>query len=194
MHIKFISVQSLSCVWLCDPMNCSTPGLPVHHQIGSLAPFKEEYIIITHDLNIFGGEIISALAFFPKIKPGETADWNIDSRNLYDSTVGISWEGEAYTEVLYLEYMYLQPRDRATKTNNEIDQSVLNSAHAFSMCWLGIPLPSSSLQKSDAVTHSTNQFIGSEWVSAKNSRTEQKFCWDMELKNADTGWPALHTT
>ena len=24
------SVQSLSCVQLCDPMNCSTPGLPVH--------------------------------------------------------------------------------------------------------------------------------------------------------------------
>ena len=27
------SVQSLSCVRLCDPMKCSTPGLPVHHQL-----------------------------------------------------------------------------------------------------------------------------------------------------------------
>ena len=27
------SVQSLSCVWFCDPMNCSAPGLPVHHQL-----------------------------------------------------------------------------------------------------------------------------------------------------------------
>ena len=27
------SVQLLSCVWLCDPMNCSTPGLPIHHQL-----------------------------------------------------------------------------------------------------------------------------------------------------------------
>ena len=27
------SVQSLSRVWLCNPMNCSTPGLPVHHQL-----------------------------------------------------------------------------------------------------------------------------------------------------------------
>ena len=26
------SVQSLSCVQLCDPMNHSVPGLPVHHQ------------------------------------------------------------------------------------------------------------------------------------------------------------------
>ena len=28
----FSSVQSLSCPTLCDPMNRSTPGLPVHHQ------------------------------------------------------------------------------------------------------------------------------------------------------------------
>ena len=27
------SVQSLSRVWLCYPMNCSMPGLPVHHQL-----------------------------------------------------------------------------------------------------------------------------------------------------------------
>ena len=30
------SVQSLSRVRLCDPMNCSTPGLPVHHQLPEL--------------------------------------------------------------------------------------------------------------------------------------------------------------
>ena len=28
-----VSVQSLSRVQLCDPMNCSMPGLPVHHQL-----------------------------------------------------------------------------------------------------------------------------------------------------------------
>ena len=31
--IQFSSVQSLSRVQLCDPMNHSTPGLPVHHQL-----------------------------------------------------------------------------------------------------------------------------------------------------------------
>ena len=30
MH-QFSSVQLLSHVWLCDPMNCSMPGLPAHH-------------------------------------------------------------------------------------------------------------------------------------------------------------------
>ena len=29
--VQFSSVQSLSCVRLCDPVNRSTPGLPVHH-------------------------------------------------------------------------------------------------------------------------------------------------------------------
>ena len=31
--LKFSSVQSLSHFQLCDPMNCSMPGLPVHHQL-----------------------------------------------------------------------------------------------------------------------------------------------------------------
>ena len=31
------SVQSLSHVWLCNPMVCSMPGLPVHHQLPELA-------------------------------------------------------------------------------------------------------------------------------------------------------------
>ena len=31
--VQFSSVQSLSCVWLCDHMNHSSPGLPAHHQI-----------------------------------------------------------------------------------------------------------------------------------------------------------------
>ena len=36
-----ISVQLLSRVRLCDPMNCSTPGLPVHHQ---LSEFTQSHV------------------------------------------------------------------------------------------------------------------------------------------------------
>ena len=35
--IWFSSVQSLSCVWLCDSMDCSRPAFPVHHQLPELA-------------------------------------------------------------------------------------------------------------------------------------------------------------
>ena len=29
--------SSVACVWLCNPMDCSTPGFPVHHQLPELA-------------------------------------------------------------------------------------------------------------------------------------------------------------
>ena len=32
-HTQFSSVQSLSRVQLCEPMNCRMPGFPVHHQL-----------------------------------------------------------------------------------------------------------------------------------------------------------------
>ena len=34
---KPLSVQSLSFAQLCDPMDCSTPAFPVHHQLLKLA-------------------------------------------------------------------------------------------------------------------------------------------------------------
>ena len=35
MSVRFSSVAQ-SCPTLCDPMNCSTPGLPVHHKVPEL--------------------------------------------------------------------------------------------------------------------------------------------------------------
>ena len=32
LSVQFSSVAQ-SCLTLCDPMDCSTPGLPVHHQL-----------------------------------------------------------------------------------------------------------------------------------------------------------------
>ena len=37
VHRSFNSIQSLSRVWHCDPMDCSTPGFPVHHQVPELS-------------------------------------------------------------------------------------------------------------------------------------------------------------
>ena len=30
---KVLSAVTQSCLTLCDPMDCSTPGFPVHHQL-----------------------------------------------------------------------------------------------------------------------------------------------------------------
>ena len=43
--IQFSSVTQ-SCLTLCDPMNCSTPGLPVHHH---LSEFTQTHVHRGHD-------------------------------------------------------------------------------------------------------------------------------------------------
>ena len=43
-----VPVQLLSSVWLCYPMNCSTPGFPVHHFSWSLPKFMSiESVILS---------------------------------------------------------------------------------------------------------------------------------------------------
>ena len=37
MKVKSESEVAQSCLTLCDPMDCSLPGFPVHHQIPELA-------------------------------------------------------------------------------------------------------------------------------------------------------------
>ena len=62
LGIGIIKVQSVSsvaqsCPTLCDPMNCSTPGLPVHHQLPSLlklmsieSVMASSHLILCHPL------------------------------------------------------------------------------------------------------------------------------------------------
>ena len=40
---NFISVAQL-CLTLCDPMDCSTPGLPVHHQLPELTQTRVHWV------------------------------------------------------------------------------------------------------------------------------------------------------
>ena len=39
-----VVVQSLSHVWLCDPMNCSTPGFPVCHYLPEFAQIHVHWV------------------------------------------------------------------------------------------------------------------------------------------------------
>ena len=53
--VQFSSVTQ-SCPTLCDPMNCSTPGLPVHHQLPEFklmsieAVMPSSHLILCHPL------------------------------------------------------------------------------------------------------------------------------------------------
>ena len=58
-------VQSLSCVQLCDPMDCSTPGLPVHPQHWSLYKFMSIESVMPSAISSFVVPFYSCLQSFP---------------------------------------------------------------------------------------------------------------------------------
>ena len=44
IHTHKITSVSRSCLTLCDPMNCSMPGFPVHHQLPELAETRVHWV------------------------------------------------------------------------------------------------------------------------------------------------------
>ena len=68
-HILFSSVQSLSCVLtLCDPMDCSTPGLPVHCQTWSVLKLMSIESVIPSNHLIFCHPLLFLPSIFPNIR------------------------------------------------------------------------------------------------------------------------------
>ena len=52
MMVSFVVVESLSLIWLCDPMNCSMPGFPVLH---CLPEFSQTHVHWVSEPWIFSG-------------------------------------------------------------------------------------------------------------------------------------------
>ena len=65
--VQFSSVAQ-SCLTLCDPMNCSTPGLPVHHQLRSPPkPMSIESVMPSNHL-ILCHPLLLLPSIFPSIR------------------------------------------------------------------------------------------------------------------------------
>ena len=62
---QFGSVQSLSQVQLCDPMGCSTPGFPVHHQLPELAQTQSIESVMPSNHLILLPSIFPSIRVFP---------------------------------------------------------------------------------------------------------------------------------
>ena len=64
---EFSSVQLLSQVWLYDPMDCSMPGCPVHHQLPELAQTHIHWVSLWYHPTISSSVILfsSCLQSFP---------------------------------------------------------------------------------------------------------------------------------
>ena len=64
LTLQFSSVTQL-CPTLCDPMDCSTPGLPVHHQLQGLPQTHVPTISSSVVPFASGLQIFPALGYFP---------------------------------------------------------------------------------------------------------------------------------
>ena len=67
LSVQFSSVAQ-SCLTLCDPMNHSTPGLPVHHRFWSLPKLMSIELVIPSNHLIFCCPLLLLPSIFPSIR------------------------------------------------------------------------------------------------------------------------------
>ena len=65
---KNSSVQSLSHVQLCNPMDCSTPGLPVHHQLPESTQSHIHWVVMPSNHLILYHPLFLSPLIFPSIR------------------------------------------------------------------------------------------------------------------------------
>ena len=79
-HLQFSSVAQ-SCPTLCDPMNRSTPGLPVHHQ---LLEFTQTHVRVSDAIQPSHPLILLILLLLPPVRPRIRVFFN-------ESTLRMRW-------------------------------------------------------------------------------------------------------
>ena len=65
---QFSSVQLLSCLTLCNPMNRSMPGLPVHHQLPESTQTHVHELVMTSNHLILCRPLLLLPSIFPGIR------------------------------------------------------------------------------------------------------------------------------
>ena len=66
-YVQFSSVTQL-CLTVCDPMDCSTPGFPVHHQLPELAQSHVIKLVMPSNHLILCHPLLLLPSVFPSIR------------------------------------------------------------------------------------------------------------------------------
>ena len=67
LSIQFSSITQ-SCPTLCDPMDCSTPGLPVHHQLSEFTQLMSIELVMPSNHLILCCPLLLLPSIFPSIR------------------------------------------------------------------------------------------------------------------------------
>ena len=66
--VLFSSVVTQSCLTLCDPRDCSTPGFPVHHQLLELTQLMSIELVMPSNHLILCRPLLLSPSIFPSIR------------------------------------------------------------------------------------------------------------------------------
>ena len=71
-YISSVSSVTQLCLTLCDPVDCSMPGLPVHHQLLKLMSIElvmpSNYLILCHPLFLLASLVAQRLKRLPAMR------------------------------------------------------------------------------------------------------------------------------
>ena len=68
LKIKLVSSVTQQCPALCNPMDCSTPGFPVHHQLPELAQTHVHQVMMPSNRLILCCPLLLLPSTFPSIR------------------------------------------------------------------------------------------------------------------------------
>ena len=134
------SVHSLSRVWLCDPMDCSMPGFPVHHQLPEFirthvhwSVMPSIYLILCHPLLLLPSIFCSIRVFSN------------------ESVIWIRW-------LKYWSFSF------SISPSNEYSGLI-----SFRMDWLDLLAVQGTLKSLSNIAVQKHQFLGAQLSSQSNS-------------------------
>ena len=101
--VQFSSVTQ-SCLTLCDPMDCNTSGLPVHHQLPELTQSHVHWVSDATQLSHLCHPLLLPPSVFPSIRvcSNESAlcirwpeywSFSISPSNEYSGLISLGWTG-----------------------------------------------------------------------------------------------------
>ena len=137
---QFSSVTQ-SCLTLCDPMDCSTPGLPVHHQLPKLAQ--------THVYRV--SDAIPSHPLSSPSPPALNLSWHHGSQFSNESVLHIRWPK-------YYSFSF------SNSASNEY-----SGLTAFRMDWLDLLAVQGLSRVFSNTTVEKHQFFGTQLSSQSNS-------------------------
>ena len=130
---EFSSVAQ-SCPTLCDPMNCSTPGLPVHHQLpSSPIPMSTELVMPSSHL-ILVVPFSSCLQSFPaseSFKMSQLFTSGGQSIEVSASTSDLLMNTQDWSPLGWTGWIFLQSKDSQESSPTPQFKSISSLALSF---------------------------------------------------------------